>query len=1171
MKYKNSIIFICLIVFLFSVSYVMASDVNETVISNQDSVIDDENEGVLAIKEKDFNEFCVSNDDTLRESSGTFTDLANEINKTDNELNLTMDYIYNDNDKNFTNGINIDSEITIDGKGHIIDGKNKSYIFKINADNVVLKNITFVNTIFGQHDEGSITWNGNNGAFLDCRFINATSYKYTSFSWGSMIYWKGSNGLVNNSIFINSSYGISGGALYWRGINATILNSTFFHNSVSNGGGAVSIYNDNSLIKNCKFFDNYRYKNENGGGALLFSGSVNSNVIDCLFVNNTSFNGYGGGVSGGTNLTIINSTFINNSAYSQTWGGGAVFISKKYCKILNCTFIDNYATASRAVAVGGAIYVYSQYALINNSLFIDNTASKNSDSYISANNIYVNADYVNLSFCIFVNSLNNECYSVATYNHEVNAYNNWWGNTIDNYSIKTNEINKGINFDRWHYLNILSDEKLIYGKNNKITIDLTYLTLYDGTLLSEPIGGFPDITFNVSSVNGTSVSNCTLHNGIAEFNFVPTTKTTGSLTISYYNIRLTKYFEFEFEKNPSELYINVQDIEFGQSADISVNISENATGNMTLFINNENYTSEIKNGLVSFKIENLLPGLYNFEVRYDGDENYLNSSIKSVFSVLKVLDDKIDFENIIEDSSNFKIIYLNDANGNFTLFIGNHNLTSELVNGSVQFNLENYSGEHNILISYSGDEIYESFIKYLSINIKSKLNGLNITIDDAVFNCENKQLVFDLPEDATGIMTLSINNENYSVDVSKSHKIELPDLNEGKYEYNITYAGDEKYSSFRTNGSVTIKSKVNEFNVDSNPSNNSQIFVSLPKDATGNVTIIIKGDNYTFDIEDGNVTIELPELPNGVYNYTLIYSGDEKYDRIVTNNYIMVKNVVPTIESENMTINYGEERLFEAIFYNDEGLPLANKYIVFLVNGEKCAVQTDSNGRAVLNITVFKPGKYNITSINTKTDETKINTLVVNAVEPQPIDEKDISIPSLDNPSSDGTVSVKLPSDATGTITLDINGKSYEFKVVNGVANVKVPELANGGYSYTIIYSGDGKYSSFTKTGSVTINKPVAPVKPVTKTTLTLKKVTVKKSAKKLTIKATLKVNGKAVKGKIIKFKFNKKSYKARTNAKGVAKITVKKSVLKKLKKGKKVTYTATFGKITKKVTVKVK
>ena len=91
------------------------------------------------------------------------------------------------------------------------------------------------------------------------------------------------------------------------------------------------------------------------------------------------------------------------------------------------------------------------------------------------------------------------------------------------------------------------------------------------------------------------------------------------------------------------------------------------------------------------------------------------------------------------------------------------------------------------------------------------------------------------------------------------------------------------------------------------------------------------------------------------------------------------------------------------------------------------------------------------------------------------------------------------------------------------------------------------------------------------KTILTLKKVTVKRFAKKLTIQAILKVNGNVVKDKLIKFKFNKKSYKAKTNAKGVAKITVKKAVLKKLKKGKKVTYTAKYGKITKKVKVTVK
>ena len=96
-------------------------------------------------------------------------------------------------------------------------------------------------------------------------------------------------------------------------------------------------------------------------------------------------------------------------------------------------------------------------------------------------------------------------------------------------------------------------------------------------------------------------------------------------------------------------------------------------------------------------------------------------------------------------------------------------------------------------------------------------------------------------------------------------------------------------------------------------------------------------------------------------------------------------------------------------------------------------------------------------------------------------------------------------------------------------------------------------------------------VKMESRIRLILKTVKVKKSAKNIAIKATLKINSKVVKGKTIKFKFNKKVCNVKTNAKGVAKITVKRSVLKKLKKGKKVTYTATYGKVTKKVTVKFK
>jgi hypothetical protein len=72
--------------------------------------------------------------------------------------------------------------------------------------------------------------------------------------------------------------------------------------------------------------------------------------------------------------------------------------------------------------------------------------------------------------------------------------------------------------------------------------------------------------------------------------------------------------------------------------------------------------------------------------------------------------------------------------------------------------------------------------------------------------------------------------------------------------------------------------------------------------------------------------------------------------------------------------------------------------------------------------------------------------------------------------------------------------------------------------------------------------------------------VKVKKSAKKLVLKATLKSSkGKPLKGKKITFKFKGKTYKAKTNKKGVAKVTIKKKVIKKLKKGKKYTYTAKY------------
>ena len=139
--------------------------------------------------------------------------------------------------------------------------------------------------------------------------------------------------------------------------------------------------------------------------------------------------------------------------------------------------------------------------------------------------------------------------------------------------------------------------------------------------------------------------------------------------------------------------------------------------------------------------------------------------------------------------------------------------------------------------------------------------------------------------------------------------------------------------------------------------------------------------------------------------------------------------------------------------------------------------------------------------------------------------------------------------------TVKVTGKiSKSLTTNNGVAKFKIDQ-APGTYKITIN----------------ALNKKVSKTITV-KHLLTLKTVTVKKSAKKLVLQASLgKLNGKYLKGKAITFKFNGKTYKANTDKKGIAKVTVTSSVLKKLKVGKTVAYQATYLEDTVKKTAKVK
>jgi hypothetical protein len=142
-------------------------------------------------------------------------------------------------------------------------------------------------------------------------------------------------------------------------------------------------------------------------------------------------------------------------------------------------------------------------------------------------------------------------------------------------------------------------------------------------------------------------------------------------------------------------------------------------------------------------------------------------------------------------------------------------------------------------------------------------------------------------------------------------------------------------------------------------------------------------------------------------------------------------------------------------------------------------------------------------------------------------------------------------------VTIKIGKKSYKVKTnANGYATLKIPSKITPG-KYTI----SAKYKGQTVKNKLT-------VKQVLKTTKTVK---VKKSAKKLVLKATLKKGKTAIKSKTVKFKVNGKTYKGKTNKYGIAKVTLKKAAIKKLKAGKKYTIKVSYLSDAVKATLKVR
>ena len=310
------------------------------------------------------------------------------------------------------------------------------------------------------------------------------------------------NGDSSTNIILDKDYTYSSSDTIKKGILITKNNTVIDgQGHTIDAKGQTRMFNVTAttvILKNINFING----DVDGSGGAIYGYGENLRVINCTFKDNHA-SSWGGAIFSypDSYAAYVNSTFIENKA---KYGGAVATYYGIRQDIINCTFYSNDATAE-----GGALEIYGQLGTterpyndqvnIRSCVFINNDAPEGSaiSNMLSA--------YINMSNSVILGDWENLIYSWGAMFF---AENNWWGNTVDNASIKPN-IPKGVKFNKWLYFDFVP-----HIETSSATVSIN--NIYDsqtGNVATYSTSKLPAVNVKFSAVNATfAVDNADLDN-----------------------------------------------------------------------------------------------------------------------------------------------------------------------------------------------------------------------------------------------------------------------------------------------------------------------------------------------------------------------------------------------------------------------------------------------------------------------------------------------------------------------------------------------------------------------------------------------------------------------------------------------------------------------------------
>ena len=651
------------------------------------------------------------------------------------------------------------------------------------------------------------------------------------------------------------------------------------------------------------------------------------------------------------------------------------------------------------------------------------------------------------------------------------------------------------------------------------------------------------------------------------------------------NMKILYKYENRVKKYKYDFYLNIYD------------------SNNELKIS-KRFISTNSSNLVTYELgaKTLLPGKYTIKIINVADNYVMDTANLTVSSVSYTTYKGITFLNdCIDYNSNQTINISFDYIKRYDFFIKIYDYNNQLVLDKRYFSSSPSSDITFMVGSNLTPGIYS--VKIINTHDNYLLKNVEISVKSVSYNDYSVKInpISNMDYWSNEVISISIspaNNTTYKYDfylkiaqfgkeiLSQRYfnitpcnllnfQINAKTLNPGSYRISILNSEDNHRFDFKDFEVNKIISNIYAFNITTNYNSNDYLNVDL-KDSHGNaiagveLSVKLGGNKKIVTDDNGHAKISTYGLIPQNYTATITFNGNNFYKGSTINANVFINKVKTTIVASDFIANCGEDKYLNVILKDSQGSAISDKrLILYLDELEWEWIFTDEYGQAKTSFKGFCPVNY-VATITFNGDEfyekstTKINVKICKT--------KTILVPSniniVYNSGKHFVVTLKnIKGELLSSehVIVNLNGVKTYFTDINGKIKVSTKGLAPKVYNVMVKFKGNSYEEKSTLNIKVIIKKATPKI--------TAKAKTFKRTVKTKNYAITLKTNqNKVMKNCIVYLNVNKKIYAAKTNSKGVAifKIT---NLIKKGRYTAVITYkgNAYYNKLAKKVIISVK